>query len=277
MRATTYIFFQRPGGTYALYCHAIRKDGTWELKEPFAISESFKPEYESIIPFHLLHEDVRSAVHSCLGALNGDTNSQPNLIKWAFKEAYRIRDKHCYGFIVECLVTRRAVLQHGAQAGKLFVSGPCVFCLVLTELFENIELFEPTPMMMVSIKVLPDEFRIQNKLPLSSASQMSGSITPWNKLPLQYMLAAGIVTAVINNNDPDLTKHAWGLKGLIISTEHLHAIMEWQHAGLVHIPPQASVPSAPPLVSVYGLSRLFFHSLTSLIVRNHHPTPYNLK
>ena len=241
--------FQRPGGTYALYCNVTRKDGTWEIKQPFAVSETFKPEADWIIPFHLLNTDIRAAVHSCVGTLNGETNSQPHLIKWAFKEAYRIRDHHCYGFIVECLVTKRSVLQHSAQAGKS-ISGPYVFGMVLTEPFEIIELFKPTPMMLVSIKILPDEFRIQSKLPLSNASQTSGSITPWNKLPFQYMTAAGIVTAVINNNTADLTKHAWGLKGLIVSSDHLYAIMEWQHAELVHIPSQPSVPSAPSLVSV---------------------------
>lgn len=118
---TTYLLFQRPGGTYALYCNITRKDGTWELKTPFAISESFKPEEDWIIPFHLLHPDVRAAVHSCVAALNGETNGRPHLIKWAFKEAYRIRDHYCYGFIVECLVTKRSVLQYGARAGQSFV------------------------------------------------------------------------------------------------------------------------------------------------------------
>jgi len=99
--------------------------------------------------------------------------------------------------------------------------------------------------MLVSIKILPNEFRIQSKLPLSTASETSDLISPWTELPVRYIIAAGIATAVINNNDPDLAKHAWGLKGLIPTTERLHAVMEWQHAGLVHIPPQASVPSAP--------------------------------
>ena len=118
---TTYLLFQCPGGTYALYCNITRKDGTWELKQPFAVSESFKPEADWITPFHLLHTDVRSAVHSCLATLNGETNSQPHLIKWTFKEAYRIRDHYCYGFIIECLVTKRSVLQYGARAGQSFV------------------------------------------------------------------------------------------------------------------------------------------------------------
>ena len=144
------------------------------------------------------------------------------------------------------------MLQHSARAGKPFVSGSCVVDMVLTAPFGIIELFKPTPMMLVSIRILPDEFRIQSKLPLSNASQTSGSISPWTKLPFQYMTAAGIVTAVINNNTPDLTKHAWGLKGLIVSPDHLYlyAVMEWQHADIVHIPSQASVPSVPPPVSV---------------------------
>ena len=100
--------------------------------------------------------------------------------------------------------------------------------------------------MLVSVRVLPDEFRIQNKMPLSTGSQASGSMSPWAKLPLHYTTAAGNVTTKINNNDPDLTKHAWGLKGLILSTGHFYAIMEWQHAELVHIPPLASGPYAPP-------------------------------
>jgi len=87
-------------------------------------------------------------------------------------------------------------------------------------------------------------------MPLSTASEAGESIFPWTKLPVQYITAAGIVTAVINNNDSDLTKHAWGLKGLIFNTEHLHAIVEWQHAGLVHVPPRASVRAAPPPMAV---------------------------
>jgi hypothetical protein len=246
----TYLFFQRPGGTYALNCHVTCKDGTWEVKRPFAISESFKPQDDSIIPFHLLHADVRSAVQSCFGTLNGGTNSQPHHIKWALKEAYRIRDNHHYGFIIECLATKRAVLQHGTQAGEPLASGLCAVSLILNELFEIIELFKPTPMMLVSIRILPDEFRVQNKMPLSTANQISGSLSPWPRIPLQYMTAAGNVTAVINNNDPDLTKHAWGLKGLILSTDYLFAVMEWQHAGLVYVPPPAPLPSASPPVSV---------------------------
>jgi len=115
----TYLF-QRPGGTYALYCHVIRTDGVWELQQPFSISGSFKSEDGSVTPFHLLHADIQSAVHSCIGDLNGDANSQPHLIKWAFKEAHCIRENRCYGFIAECLVTKRAVLKHAAQAGNLF-------------------------------------------------------------------------------------------------------------------------------------------------------------
>jgi hypothetical protein len=241
---------QRPGGTYALYCHIIRKDGAWEVQQPFAISESFKPEDGSIYPLHLLHGDIQSAVHSCIGTLNGDTNRQPHRIKWAFREAYRIRMDRCYGFIVECLVTKRAVLQHSAQAGKPLVSGQCAFYPILTDLFEIIEMFKPTPTMLVQILILPGEFRIQNKLPISSASQTSDLISPWTKHPIQYITAVGLVTAVVNNSEPDLTKHAWGLKGLFFDTERLHAVLEWQHAGVVHTPPQASVPSAPPPMSV---------------------------
>jgi len=100
-------------------------------------------------------------------------------------------------------------------------------------------------MLLVSVKILPGEFRIQSKLPLSTLSQTSESTYPWTKLSLQYMTAAGQVAAMINHNDPDLTKHAWGFKGLSWSTDHLFVIMEWQHAGLVHIPSLASVSSAP--------------------------------
>ena len=136
--------------------------------------------------------------------------------------------------------------------------------MVLSELFDIIELFKPTPMMLVSIKILPDEFRIQSKLPLSNASQTSGSISPWSRLPFQYMTAAGIVTAVINNNSPDLTKHPWGLKGLIHSSDHLYAVMEWQHADIAQIPSQASVPSAPtPLVQSVQVALLSFPSTHS--------------
>jgi len=112
------------------------------------------------------------------------------------------------------------------------------------EPFEIIELFKPTPLLLVSVRILPGEFRIQSKLPLSTLSQTSAPISPWTKLPLQYMSAAGNVVAVINNNDPDLTKHAWGFKGLNWNTDNLFVVMEWQHAGLVHIPQLASVPSA---------------------------------
>lgn len=247
--AITYLIFQPPGGTYALYCHITRTNGTWEAKQPFAITESFKVESGSIVPFHLLPADVRTGALSCLGVLNAGTNSQPHVIKWAFKEAHQIRE-HCYGFIFECLVTKRAVLRHSAQAGKPLVSGPCVFYLILYELFEIIELFKPTPMMLVSIKILPSEFRVQSKLPLSTASLTSESTASWTKLSLKFMTAAGHITSGVNNNDPDLTKHAWGLRGLIVSTEHLFAVMEWQHAGLVHIPPPVPVTSGPPPVSV---------------------------
>lgn len=100
-------------------------------------------------------------------------------------------------------------------------------------------------MLLVSIRILPDEFHIQSKLPLSTVSQRSGSTSPWSRLQLQHMAAAGNATRVINNNDPDLTKHAWGLKGVTHTADHLYAVMEWQHAGLAYIPPPPSVPLAP--------------------------------
>ena len=246
----TYPLLWPLGGTYALNYHVALKDGTWEASRPFAISESFKLEEFSILPFNLLHADVRSAIHSCVAALNGETNNQPHLIKWAFKEAYRIRDNNRYGFIVECLVTKRGVVQHRAQAGKHSISVSYILYLIPNKLFKIIELFNPTPMLLVSVKILPGEYRIQSKLPLSTLSQTSGTTSSWTKVSLQYMSAVGNVTAVINNNDPDLTKHAWGCKGLSWNADHLFVIMEWQHAGLVHIPPPSSVPSAnsPTLV-----------------------------
>jgi len=217
------------GGTYALYVPVTRNSGVSESNKPFAISGSFKPEGEDIVPFHLLPGDVRSAIRSSVKVLNEDeTNSQPHLIKWAFKEAYCIEDQYYYGFIVECLVTKRSVLQHGSQG----------------------ELFNPTPMMLVSVKFVMDEPYIKDTLPLSTASQTSRLISPWNDLPSKYMAAAGKVTAVINNNNPDLTKHAWGLKGVISDKGRLYVVMEWQHAGLSHIPSPALGPSAPPPTSV---------------------------
>jgi hypothetical protein len=105
-------------------------------------------------------------------------------------------------------------------------------------------------MLLVSVKISRDEFRIQSKLPLSTGSQTSWSISPWTKLPLQHMSAVGTVTAVINNNDPDMTKHAWGFKGLSSTMDYLFIIMEWQHAGLIDIPPPPSAPSADFQTSV---------------------------
>lgn len=140
------------------------------------------------------------------------------------------------------------------------------------EPFKIIELFTPTPMLLVSVRILPGEFRIQSKLPLSTLSQTSAAIYPWTKLSLQYMSAAGNVVAVINNNDPDLTKHAWGFKGLNWSTDHMFVIIEWQHAGLVHMPPPASVPLALSPSSVQVAFYLFFHLLTC--PHSVHPPPY---
>lgn len=141
-------------------------------------------------------------------------------------------------------MTKRAVLHHRAQSGKRSISASSVLHLIPDGTLQIIELFEPTPLLLVSVKILPGEFRIQSKLPVSTLSETSATIHPWTKLPLQYMSAAGNVVAAINNNDPDLTKHAWGLKGLTKSADHLFVIIEWQHAGLVHILPPALGPSA---------------------------------
>lgn len=122
--AITYQLFQFPGGTYALNFQISLKDGAWEASQPFAISESFRLEDNSTLSFHLLPADVRSAIHLCVTALNGEINGQPHLTKWAFKEAYRIRENNRYGFIAECLVTKRAVLQHRAQTGARSISAP---------------------------------------------------------------------------------------------------------------------------------------------------------
>jgi hypothetical protein len=137
----------------------------------------------------------------------------------------------------------------------------CCIIYHISELLQPLDLFQPTPMLLVSVRLSPDKFRIQSKLPLSTGSQSSCSPSLWSKLTLHQLSTVGIVTAAINNNDPDLTKHAWGFKGLSSTMDYLFTIMEWQHVGLVHIPQPPSVPPA--------------HSLRSLTsTHSTHPPPY---